>query len=158
MSKTIKVSNGDWSVDSRGRFSYVGDEDPNSDGREKVAQDLANVLSQEIYADRSWGSGLGTVEQNTILDTVNAHQGIISQLVHDAVLRLIAKQEAQTGLPDTERIRDYTVTVDRMPQKALSYFFYVQLRTVAGEKVPLNNPYVIELEQMADPALLNKES
>lgn len=157
MSKTIKVSNGDWDVDSRGRFIYIGDNVASSDGREKLAQDVANVLLQALYPDSSWGSGLGTVEQVTILDSLNAHQGVISQLVHDAILRLMAKQEEDTGLPDTERIERYTVTVDRMPQKALSYFFYVQVTSAAGETVPLNNPYVIELEQVSDPSLLDQE-
>lgn len=158
MSKTIRVANGDWDVDSRGRFAYVGAEDPNSEGREKVAQDIACVLTQDVYADKSWGSGLATVEQHAILDAMSAHQGIISQLVHDAMLRLMAHQEAQTGLPDTERIRDYTVVVDKVPHQSLSYFYYLQVRTVAGEDVPLENPYIIELEQLADPNLLIEEA
>ena len=37
MSKTLRVANGDWYIDSRGRPIYIED-------REKAAQDVANAI------------------------------------------------------------------------------------------------------------------
>ena len=41
MSKTIRMANGDWDVEERGRFIDIGYCIKGSDGREKVAQDAA---------------------------------------------------------------------------------------------------------------------
>lgn len=151
MSKTIKVSNGDWDVDERGRSSYVGSEVEGSSGREKCAQDVACCLLQDTYEDNSWGSALGNIEKAHVLDSTSAHRSLIQTMVSESMERLITKQGQIEDLPDTERIKDYTVTVNKIASQALSYAFYLAVTTVAGEDVPLENPYVIELEQVNDP-------
>lgn len=144
MSKTLRVANGDWDVDSRGRPIYI-------EGREKVAQDVANVLLQELYADASYGSELARVERSTIVDTANAHRAIIQTLVGEAVERLQALQEQEETIPREERIVDYTVIVDRMTQQQLAYSYYLAVTTEASND-PVEQTYVIEIEHVRDPS------
>lgn len=153
MSKTIKVSNGDLDVDARGRFSYIGEGVSGSSGREKCAQDLAAVLLQDLYADETWGSNLNLIEQGRVIDALNSHRARISMIVQDAVNRLMTLQDQDQDIPDTEKIKKFSVSVDRISGQQLSYVFLLSVETVSGDSVPLE-PYVIELEQVSDPNLI----
>ena len=146
MSITIRVSNGDWYTDSRGRFIWIS-------LREKVAQDVANAILQDLYSDGSWGSELNRAERSAIVDTISAHKALIQSLVSEAVDRLLVFQEQEEDIPDTEKIAEYTVIVERMPQKSLSYFYYLSVLT-EGSDEPLKQTYVIDLQQVNDPILM----
>lgn len=145
MSKTIKVSNGDWAIDSRGRPIYI-------DEREKCAQDVAHVMLSELTDDATWGSELHKVEQGVIVDTVNAHKSLVQNLVTEAVERLITKQELEEDIPEEEKIASFNVTVERLPHQALSYAFFLSVLTEASDD-PIEQPFVIELEHVRDPNL-----
>ena len=143
--KTLTVQNGDLYVDSRGRFDYCTD-------RHKCAQEVANVLLQDSYEDGSWGSNLGNVEKGRIVDTANAHRALISSMAHEAIDRLMVKQD-QSDLGDKEKIKEYSVVVDKFPNQSLRYLFFVSVTTVAGESIP-GVPYSVQLEHRRDPELL----
>ncbi len=98
MSQTLRVSNGDWDIDSRGNPVFIT-------GREKVAQDVANVLLQALNEDSTWGSELGKIEQGSIIDTVNAHKSMVQTLVTEAMERLILFQEQEEDISDEEKKR-----------------------------------------------------
>jgi len=145
VSKTLRVSNGDWAIDSRGRPIWI-------DEREKAAQDAANVLLQELTSDGSWGSELSKIEQGAVIDTVTAHRSLVQTLVTEAMDRLLLHQEQEEDIPDLEKIASFTVTVERLPHQALSYAFYLNIRT-EGSDEPITKPFVIEIEHVRDPAL-----
>lgn len=145
MSKTLRVSNGDWAIDSRGRPIWVEE-------REKAAQDTANVLLQELTSDGSWGSELGKIEQGAVIDTVNAHRSLVQTLVTEAMDRLLLFQEQEEDIPDLEKIASFTVTVERLPQQSLSYAFYLNIKTEGADE-PITKPFVIEIEHVRDPNL-----
>lgn len=145
MSKTLRVANGDWDIDSRGRPIWVTE-------REKAAQDVANVLLQELTSDGAWGSELGKIEQGAVIDTVNAHRSLVQTLVTEAIERLLLFQEQEEDIPDLEKIASFTVTVERLPHQALSYAFYLSILT-EGSNEPITKPFVIEIEHVRDPNL-----
>lgn len=145
MSKTLRVANGDWFIDSRGNPVWATE-------REKAAQDVANVLLQDLTEDGSWGSELGKVEQGNVIDTVNAHRALVQTLVTEAIDRLILLQEQEEDIPELEKIDSFTVTVERIPQQALSYAFYLNVFTEGSEE-PITKPFVIEIEHVRDPNL-----
>lgn len=149
MSKTLRVANGDWYIDSRGRPAYIEE-------REKAAQDTACVLLQKLYADGSWGSELHRVEEGTIVDTINAHKALIQTLVSEAVERLMALQEQEEDIPDLEKIASYVVTVQRQVGRSLSYAYYLEIDT-EGSDEPVTQTYVVEIEQVRDPDLINAD-
>jgi hypothetical protein len=147
MSRTLKVSNGDWFFDSRGRALYIT-------GREKCAQDVANVQLQDLYPDGSWGSELNRMEKGAIVDAMNAHKTLIQVLVTESIERLQAFQEQEEAIPNDEKIQNISVAVDRMTNEPLSYVYFLAVETSAKDE-PLNQVYAIELQQVADPNLLN---
>lgn len=143
MSKTIRVSNGDWESDERGRFTYIED-------REKCAQDTACSLLQKLYANGLWGSELHRVEQGTVVDTVSAHKVLVETMVGEAVERLMAFQEQDDDISDLEKIRDFETTVARSASAALSYDYYLAVHT-EGSNEPVTQAYTVEIEQVRDP-------
>jgi hypothetical protein len=145
VSKTLRVSNGDWAIDSRGRPIWAEE-------REKAAQDSANVLLQDLTSDGSWGSELGKIEQGAVIDTVNAHRSLVQTLVTEAMDRLLLYQEQEEDIPDLEKISSFTVTVERLPHQSLSYAFYLSIRTEGADE-PITKPFVIEIEHVRDPSL-----
>jgi hypothetical protein len=145
VSKTLRVANGDWAIDSRGRPVWIEE-------REKAAQDTANVLLQDLTDDGSWGSELGKIEQGAVIDTVTAHRSLVQTLVTEALERLLLLQEQAENIPDLEKIASYNVTVERLPQQSLSYAFYLDLYTEASDE-PITKPFVIEIEHVRDPTL-----
>lgn len=145
MSKTLRVSNGDWAIDSRGRPTWIEE-------REKAAQDTANALLQDLTADGSWGSELGKIEQGAVIDTVTAHRSLVQTLVTEAMDRLLLYQDQDEDIPDLERIASFNVTVDRLTGQALSYAFYLEIVTEGADE-PITKPFVIEIEHVRDPNL-----
>jgi len=145
VSYTLRVSNGDWAIDSRGNAVSIT-------GREKVAQDLANVLLQDLNSDGTWGSELGKIEKGAIVDTVNAHKALVQTLVTDAIERLILIQEQEDDISAEEKIATFSVTVERLPHQTLSYAFFLSVQTEATDE-PITKPFVIELEHVRDPNL-----
>jgi len=156
MSKSIRCANGDWEAEERGRFSYIGDGIEGSDGREKCAQDVACTLLQDEYDDGSWGSKLGQVEKGRIVDSIAAHKGLINNMVQESLDHLVELQAEEEAIPDTERIGEYQVFVDRLQHMALSYMFYVKIETAAGQQVE-GEPYLVQLEHRRDPAVLTED-
>jgi len=147
MSKTLRVANGDWYIDPRGRPEWVQE-------REKVSQDLACFLLQQLYEDGSRGSELATMENSAILDAENAHKALIQTMVSEAVERLLVFQEAEEDIPDLEKIDDYTVYVERISGETLAYAYYLSVKTVGSDE-PVTDTYVVELEHVRDPNILN---
>jgi len=118
--------------------------------REKAAQDVANVLLQDLTSDGSWGSELSKIEQGAVIDTVTAHRALVQTLVTDAMERLMLYQEQDEYITDLERIASFNVTVERLPHQALSYAFYLDIYT-EGFDEPVTKPFVIEIEHVRDP-------
>jgi hypothetical protein len=147
MSKTIRVANGDWYIDPRGRSVWV-------ENREKVSQDLACFLLQILYDDGSRGSELANIENSAILDAENAHKALIQTLVSEAVERLLVFQEQEEDIPDLEKIDEYSVYVERLSGQTLSYAYYLTVKTVGSDE-PVTDTFVVELEQTRDPNILN---
>jgi hypothetical protein len=145
VSKTLRVSNGDWAIESRGRPIWI-------DEREKAAQDAANVLLQDLTSDGSWGSELGKIEQGAVIDTVTAHRSLVQTLVTEAMDRLLLYQEQEEDISELEKIASYSVTVERLPHQSLSYAFYLSIQT-EGSDEPITKPFVIEIEHVRDPNL-----
>jgi len=124
MSETLKVTNGDivFTKES-GTLSLVSD-------RQKLSQDLLNILSVEINPDIGWGAGLqsliGQVPHNQ-----NFAKLLITQRIADAVGSLQDFQNLRPGItPDSERIREVrNIFVRRV--NATDYLFTLEVLTVA---------------------------
>lgn len=147
MSKTLRVANGDWYIDPRGRSIWV-------ENREKVSQDIACFLLQELYDDGSRGSELANIENSAILDAENAHKALIQTMVSEAIERLLVFQEAEEDIPDLEKIDEYSVYVERLAGQTLSYAYYLTVKTVGSDE-PVTETFVVELEHTRDPNILD---
>jgi hypothetical protein len=147
VSKTWRVSNGDIYFDSRGRATWIKE-------REKCAQDLANVLLQDLYDDGRWGCQLARMEDSQIVDAESAHKAVIQTLVSEAVERLIVFQEEDEDIPDLEKLDDFTVIVERIVQQSLSYIYFLSAETVGSDE-PVEQTFTVDLEHVRDPNLIN---
>jgi hypothetical protein len=153
VSKTIKVSNGDYNVSAAGRFSYVGDGVSGSDGREKASQDLANCLLQLYDPETGWGTylselsrsgaGIGTREQNKLR---------VHSEVSEGVERLMSLQSLDDYITEDEQIDKYSVIVEESDDSPLDYVYYLAAQTVAGDE-PISKAFLVELGHVKDPNL-----
>ena len=121
MSKTIRIADGDIYIDSNGQSSLV-------DSVNKSGQDIAAALLIDYDANTSFGSELATFVQspyNFISD------GIVQQLILEAVQRLQAKQQQDSASTSDERIaRIKDLRIDRSDNGDV--FFYLELETETG--------------------------
>lgn len=146
LSKTVKISDGDWADNEAGRFSYVED-------REKCAQDVANSLLQLYDETLGYGSFLPNLEQSSAtLGTTEFHKMRIHNEVSDTVDRLMTKQQVLDSITDEEKIDSFEVIVEHADLNRLAYNYFLSVKTVAGDD-PLTKAYEIALGHRKDPNL-----
>lgn len=139
-------------MDAAGRFSYIGAQDPDSSGREKCSQDVANTLLQVYNPLIPWGSFLSQLDKTgSVLGTTEHHKLRIHTEVSDAIQRLMALQEADENITEDEKIARFSVIVEESSRK-LTYNYYLSVHTEAGD-TPLTKAFEVELKHRKDPNL-----
>lgn len=126
MSKTFQVSNGDLFIDpNSGRLVTVVDE-------VKLSQDIANALMLDLDPSRDYGS-----ELNSLQDPRNSvSQAYVSQLVSEALGRLMAGQRSDKAASASEIIQDIlAIRVARDPDHKSDIYFYILVRNNRTQQV-----------------------
>ena len=150
MSYTIKCDDGDFIMDSAGRYVMAS-------GQEKLAQDIAESLLNNYDPDFPTyynGSQLYIVDQSpSLISTIGAEE-FIRSTVEDAIDRLRNLQDEDDYLEESERIDHISeLTVNKVGP--MSYTFYLRVIAADESDVPIE-PFTITLRQQL-PASLDKE-
>lgn len=120
------MANGDIYISSYGFTELIS-------GIEKAEQDLGESLLTVYNPSEDYGSELADLDKNTILVPKLAIQGIVSQKVREAVLRLIRKQTSDKLLTKAEEISEIeSITVRSI---SVSQALFVILVRVAESRI-----------------------
>lgn len=123
MSTTLKLKDGDWSVDLNGNYEEVENE-------EKASQDIADFLLTRLREGR--GSELDPTEFPI---TINK-ESEISTRVYEAIMRLISFQSKDDTLTYGEAIdKVQKISVKARPGKEQDYMFIAIVKLRSGKVV-----------------------